>query len=97
MTGPPAANSVVPGAKRRRPKEANPLSNKKSKKVLEAEKAEKARRTREIEERTMQKRKEREQAANGQANGATQTVHASKDDYDGSSKRRKTGAEGKQA
>lgn len=45
---------------KRKHKEANPLSNKKPKKVLEAERAEKARRTREIAERTEAKKRMRE-------------------------------------
>ncbi|CAO1613408.1 unnamed protein product [Sympodiomycopsis kandeliae] len=57
VRGGPGPSTLPPN---KRKKEANPLSNKKSKKVIEAEKAEKARRTREIAERTEAKRKARE-------------------------------------
>lgn len=58
VTAPSQSKPAVPSsAKTRRPKEANPLSNKKPKKVLEAERKEKDRRRLEIEQRTAEKRK----------------------------------------
>lgn len=56
-----SAAAYASSAKKRKVKEVNPLANKKSKKVLEAERAEKERRTREIAERTEANRRAREE------------------------------------
>ena len=77
---------------KRKHKEANPLSNKKPKKVLEAERAEKARRTREIAERTEAKKKMREAGSAGESGEAPP-----KESSSSSSSSKKTKGDGQSA